>query len=163
MPLFSRKPKLSDEALRDLSKMLTSCPDDPTPGVEVLDASRLDFSIESLALMDDYLDVMRSRKLTQRDNMVLVLRCGAYVGEVVRQNSSERDFHWLDYDEAVRFDSQIATLGGKSLGLMAILWSGEQRFSFPLAKVMKFLENGREDSTEFFAQVMLAKGFPPSR
>jgi hypothetical protein len=158
MPLFRRGPKLQDDALNGLAHMFVSCPDDPVPGANKLNASKLDFTIASLAHVDDYLEAMRSRKLSERDNMVLVLRCGAYVGEVIRQNSSERHFHWLDYDEAVRVDGQIATMGGKSLGAMAILWSGEQRFTFPLAKVMKFLENGREDSVQFFAQVMVVQG-----
>jgi hypothetical protein len=163
MPLFRRGPRLKDDALNGLAGMFVSCPTDPTPGADKLHASKLDFSVASLAFVDDYLEAMRSRKLGQQDGAVVVLRCGAYVGEVIRHNSSERVFHWLDYDEAVRVDSRIAAMGGRSLGLSAVLWSGEQRFSFPLAKVMKFLQNGREDSTQFFAQVMVAKGSPPSR
>ena len=163
MPLFRRGPQLKDDALNGLSGMFVSCPTDPTPGANKLDASKLDFSVASLAHVDDYLDAIRARKLGERDKAMVVLRCGAYVGEVIRQNSTERDFHWLDYDEALRLDSVIGTMGGKSLGLAAILWSGEQRFSFPMAKVMKFLENGREDSVQFFAQVMLSTGSPQSR
>jgi len=153
MPLFHRQPQLQDDALNGLSGMFLSCPADPTPGAAALDVSKLDFSVASLAHVDDYLDAMRSRRLSEKDKAVVVLRCGAYVGEVIRRSSG--DVHWLDYDEAVRLDSRIATFGGQSLGLMAILWRGGQRFSFPLGKVLKFLENGREDSVELFARAML--------
>lgn len=161
MPLFRRGPRLKDDALSGLSGMFLSCPTDPTPGADALDASKLDFSVASLAHVDDYLKAMRSRKLGETEQAVVVLRCGAYVGEVIRRSTG--DVHWLDYDEAVGLDNGIATFGGKSLGLMAILWGGGQRFSFPLAKVMKFLKNGREDSVQFFAQVMLTEGSPLSR
>jgi hypothetical protein len=161
MPLFGRKqeppkPVLNDEALLDLSIMFTNCPQRPTPGVELLDAAKMDFSIESLAFVDDFLDEVRSRPLTDRETKILVLRCGAYVGEVLRRNSS-LTWHWVDYDEALRVDPKFAAIGEKNLGVVSVLWSGT-KYSFPLNKVGKFLINGREDSTKFFVQVMLSDG-----
>jgi len=160
MPLFGRKqepakPVLEDEALLDLSQMFTDCPDRPTPGVELLDPAKMDFSVPSLALVDDFLDKVRSRQLNDKDMTILVLRCGAYVGEVLRRNSG-LTWHWLDYDEARRVDPKFAAIGEKSLGVAAVLWSGTQ-YCFPLNKVGKFLTNGREDSTRYFVHVMLAK------
>jgi len=44
---------------------------------------------------------------------------------------------------------------GESLGGAAVLWDSNDGLIFPLGKVQKFLDNGREDSVLFFAKVML--------
>lgn len=161
MPLFNRKPKVQDEALAEVALMFKSpemMTDNPTPGIELVDTSRLDFSVESLGLVDDYLDVMRKRQLDDDSVFKLVLRCGAYVGEVILRNATARgqECHWLDYQEALKVNKDIEEFG-ESLGTAAILWDGNAGLSFPLEKVAKFLENGREDSVQFFAKAMLAK------
>src|SRR5262245_9239111 len=109
MALLCRKPKLEDQALSELGQMFASpesVADDPTPGSELLDASRLDFSLKSLAFVDDYLDKMRKRKLDEDgdDYLRLVLRSGAYVGEVIRRNAKGTTFHWLDYKGALKIN-----------------------------------------------------------
>ena len=157
MGLFSRKQKLQDQALSELSQMFfMELPDDPTPGLELLDASRLDYTVDSLALVDDYLDKMRKRTLEDEGYGKVVLRAGAYVGEVVRRNVQSKEYHWLDYDGAVKVSSMVKDFG-ESLGTAAVLWDGASGLSFPLGKIMKFLENGREDSVQFFAKVMIDK------
>ncbi len=161
MGLFSRKPELQDQALGELGQMFASpelVTDDPTPGAELLDLSRLDFTIESLALVDDYLDEMRKRPLEEGsdDYCKLVLRCGAYVGEVMLRNATHKTYHWLDYKGALKINEIIADFG-ENLGSAAVLWDSGSGLTFPLAKVQKFLDNGHEDSVQFFAQAMLAK------
>jgi hypothetical protein len=161
MGLFSRKPELQDQALSELGQMFASpelVADDPTPGSELLDTARLDFSIESLGFVDDYLEQMRSRQLEEggEDYCKLVLRCGAYVGEVILRNASGKTYHWLDYKGALKVNKSIADFG-ESLGGAAILWDSATGLTFPLAKVQKFLDNGREDSVQFFARVMIDK------
>jgi hypothetical protein len=161
MGLFSRKPELQDEALSELGQMFASpevVADDPTPGTELLDPSRLDFTIESLGFVDDYLEQMRARGLDQdRDDYYkLVLRCGAYVGEVIRRNAKSKTYHWLDYKGGLLINKSIADFG-ESLGSAAILWDSATGLTFPLGKIQKFLDNGREDSVQFFAQAILAK------
>lgn len=161
MSLFRRKPKVEDEALGEVALMFKSpemMTDDPTPGIELLDASRLDFSVESLGLVDDYLDAMRQKNLDDDAACKVVLRCGAYVGEVILRNASAKGktYHWIEYKEALKVSKMIAEFG-ESLGTAAILWDGNSGLSFPLGKVVKFLENGREDSVQFFAKAMLEK------
>ena len=93
--------------------------------------------------------------------MKFALRAGAYVGEVIRRRSAPpKAWHWVDYDEAVRLDPRLSSLG-KGLGTIAILWDGQDGFCFPLGKVGKYLENGAEDSVKLFAQMMIAG--PPER
>jgi hypothetical protein len=159
MAIFSRKPALQDQALSELGQMFASpelMSDDPTPGTELLDATRLDFTVESLAFVDDYLDQMRQRQLDDEGYGKLVLRCGAYVGEVILRNAKTRTYHWLDYKGALKINKIIADFG-EDLGSAAVLWDSETGLTFPLAKVQKFLDNGREDSVHFFAKVMIEK------
>ena len=39
----------------------------------------------------------------------------------------------------------------------AFPWDSDSGLWFPLAKVQKFLDNGREDSVQFFAEVVMKK------
>jgi hypothetical protein len=137
--------------------MFLSDPEDPTPGSESLDAQRFDFTVASLAAMDEHLEVMRHRELEGQALVKFVLRAGAYVGEVIRRQSpAAKPWHWMEYDEALRLEPNLSSFG-KALGTVAVLWDGKEGFCFPLAKVGKYLENGAEDSVKFFAQVVLAK------
>lgn len=92
----------------------------------------------------------------------LVMRCGAYVGEVIRRNTPKAAFHWLDYKGAVTIDKSIADYG-ESLGGAAVLWDSNSGLWFPLAKVQKFLDNGRGDSVQFFAVVVIERSNAPPK
>jgi hypothetical protein len=154
-PSDSWKPKFQDSGLEGLADMFRSEPEDPTPGAAFLDSNRLDFSVASLAVVDDHLEKMRGEELRGKARIKYVLRCGAYVGEVIRQKSpSPQEWHWLNYDDAVQIDSKLARQG-KVLETIVALWDGNKGLCFPLAKVVKFLENGREDSVKFFAEVLI--------
>ena len=85
-----------------------------------------------------------------------MLRCGAYVGEVVLRNARGTHFHWLDYKGALKINESIADFG-ENLGSAAALWNGDTGLWFPLSKVQKFLDNGREDSVQFFAEMVIQK------
>ena len=107
--------------------------------------------------MDEFLDHMRQRQLEEGsdDYFKLVLRCGAYIGEVIRRNSNGKTYHWVDYKSAVRINKSIANFG-KNVGTIANLWDSDTGLIFPLAKIQKYLDNGREDSVHFFAKAILA-------
>jgi hypothetical protein len=154
-------PELQDRALADLSRMFINCPSDPTPGVEFLQASRFDFTVESLAAMDSHLEHMRIQKLSDRDRFVFILRSGAYVGEIIRRfTPPPKKWHWLGYKQAAALIPFVASLG-MSAETSAVLWDGQAGVIFPLAKVSKYLLNGAEDSVLFYAKVLIA-GLPGS-
>jgi len=156
-PFGSRQPRTQDAAFADLAQMFLSDPDDPTPGGESLDVARCDFSVESLRVVDGHLETMRGRRLEGPALMKLVLRCGAYVGEVVRRHAATgTPWHWITYAEAVKLDGRLASLG-QGLGTAAVLWDGEGGFVFPLARVGKYLEHGAEDSVRAFALGILGR------
>jgi hypothetical protein len=143
-------------ALEDLSRMFVSNPDNPTPGNDLIVASRFDFTIESLSVMDDHIDEMRTRNLSDDEWNSFILRAGAYVGEVIRRLSTpETEWVWLSHEQAADVSDFVAS-HEMSIGTAAVLWDGAEGIVFPLGKVAKFIANGREDSVHFYAQVIVA-------
>jgi hypothetical protein len=62
--------------------------------------AEMDYCVASLRYLDEYLDLLRSRKaeLVGRDYTNTVLAAGCYLGEVIRRNT-ERSYQWLNYDD----------------------------------------------------------------
>jgi len=147
---------VSDNALQDLSVMFYNAPDDPTPEVKFLSKEKLDFSIESLTHVEEYLDHVRKQAHNGRPFQILVLRAGAYVGEVIRRNARSKKWHWLDYKEASRLMPEIGKYQ-MTLETSAVLWETKGTLCFPLSKVIKYLKNGSGDSVKFFAQVFTSE------
>ena len=107
---------------------------------------------KSLKHIDAYLEEVRKDQIPQEALVQMVLRTGSYVGEVIRRSSSN-DYNWLNFEEACKVSKLIEGLG-MQLGTVAVLWSTPDNLCFPLAKILKYLENGSEDSTYSFAQIV---------
>ncbi len=151
---FRKSPSYADREFSDLSIMLCHDRENPTYKRELLDEKTLDLSLESLRHVDAYLEALHGKPPEDEDQTVrVVLRCGAYVGEVIRKKSPDK-MHWVAFKEAARY-SAFAKRLGYSLGTLGILWRDTENMCFPLAKVCKFLENGSEDGVYFFARMIL--------
>lgn len=153
LSFFKKKTKLNNDANQDLSLMLIDNPNDPVRNYEFFDGKPMDFSVESLNILDDYLESLRAELPENEDLVKITLRAGSYIGEVIRKNSTIK-YNWLEFKEAVKLNAQIENLGF-GLGTAAILWAEPDNFIFPLAKVLKRLENGSEDNVHFFAKVVI--------
>jgi hypothetical protein len=150
---FRRSPKYSDADFSDLSAMLGGDLGNSMYKHELLDREKLDFSVESLSHIDDYLDALHADPPASVDDVLpVVLRCGAYVGEVIRRNS--HDLHWVAFKEAAKYSAFVKGLE-HSAATAGILWRDAENMCFPLAKICKFIENGREESVHSFARVLL--------
>jgi len=162
-PPFMSKPQNVNEALSDLAYMLYLDEENPTPKRDLLDSSKLDLSIESLSNIDNFLEKIREMELSDDEHLLVCLRAGAYTGEVIRRRSeSGINWDWLDFQTGSELSQYVASLG-YHIGTSAMLYGGDDRFVFPIAKVAKFLENGPEDSLEFYAQVVTSKNSPLTR
>jgi hypothetical protein len=155
-------PETIDVAIGQLAQMLFDVPDDPTPGQDLLDEVRMDFSVESLQELDDYLERVRRRFLSQPEKWVVIMRAGAYLGEVIRQQSGTKHYHWYDDQSAGRLDRRLRSRSTKDVGLVAILWDGAGTVVLPLRRVERFLQHGRAFETRSFASSLIA-GEPPER
>ena len=157
MKLFQRKPQFpnQDEAASDLSVMLHSDTQTQTFRNELLDPCEFDYSLDSLKTLDDFLDTIRKDEEVEKEWNRTVLRAGAYAGEVIRRSNPAMTWHWIDHETASKIDPDTWKNFEKSIMTVLVLYRGGKSFCFPLGKVHKFLENGREDSLEFFAKVMI--------
>lgn len=157
---WKRKPPIeySDQALHEVSEMFSQNEQQPTFGIEHLNVVRLDYSIDSLAEVNRYLDLVRLDQNIESVWNQVVLRCGAYVGEVIRKNSTNREWHWLDYQNALKADRKSLEDFGYSIATAAVLYIAPASFCFPLAKVEKYLMNGPEDDVRFFAEAAVTEG-----
>lgn len=150
---FKKKPQFIDQAYADLAIMLVEDEGNPTYKREIIDPVKLNFSIESLHHLDECLEVIHQNPPEGHDFLRLVLRYGAYVGEVIKRNS-KKELHWIECKEAAKF-SKMASEFEDSISTSGILWQDEETMCFPLGKVCKFIENGNEDSVHLFAKVIL--------
>jgi len=137
------------------------------PFYNFIDFKKLDFSVESLNHLDNYLDKIRKNKknLSNEKLMKVIIRCGTYLGEVIRKTNPKK-FKWIKYDEAYKIANKdgkkFLDYLGKDLTNSFILYDSKN-FNFPLAKPLKFIENGREDSLIGFAMLCLGKAEKNSR
>ena len=145
--------KYNNEANEDLSVMLYDEPENPVPNSCFFKNKKMDLSIESLHELDNYLESVRSISLDGKEVIKIVLRSGSYIGEVIRSESASK-INWLEYDEAVKISSYLQD-EKKSLGCVHMLYSETEMFMFPMAKVLKRLENGAQDSVASFAKVAI--------
>ena len=153
--MFGRKRiKNCDVEMSDISQLFFDYEDEPTLGVEYLQSGNLDYSLESLSYVNEYLDKVRQHPSIRDEWNSVVLRCGAYVGEVIRRNSTKRQFHWMEYKEAVKLDANFERLG-LNMSTTAVLCGGGEWFCFPLGKVGKYLESGSGEDVQYFAQVAI--------
>ncbi|MBK9564134.1 MAG: hypothetical protein IPO37_02705 [Saprospiraceae bacterium] len=141
----------------DLSQMFYDYPSDPTFNVQFLDRSKLDYSIDSLDHVNAFLESVRLQRnsIPEKKFNPLVLRIGAYVGEVIRKNSKTKKIIWVSFEKAASQSQLIKSLG-ENISTIAILQvEGEDDFSFPLGKVLKYLEFGEAENLKFFAQSII--------
>jgi hypothetical protein len=154
---FKKKPKPNNQDFEAFSIMFLHEEENPIYKRELLDIEKLDFSIDSLKHVDSYLEVIHSSPPEDEELMKIALRAGAYVGEVIRKNTSET-YNWLEYEQALKANDLVKQIG-KQVGTVGVLWNEPDSITFPIAKILKFIENGNEDSVYSFAKVA-CEGFP---
>lgn len=123
-----------------------------------LEKEKLDYSVQSLKYVDQYLEKARSNKksLSNDQYATIILRCGSYSGEVIRKNS-HKDFTWVTFDEAVKNHEKIKEFGRSLLTQYVLEDRKTNQVIFPMAKVEKYVSNGKEDSLYFYATVVIDK------
>lgn len=122
---------------------------------EALRRERLDGSLESLHVVDDYLGHLyeRAREIAAPDWHRTVLRAGAYVGEVIRHSAPEGAFTWVDYDDYMPQHPELKVLiPERTVATCAFLVHSSGAMSMPLNKIARFIAEGPENSVHFFAK-----------
>jgi len=110
----------------------------------------LDYSLSSLAAVDAYLAIVHAQPGTDRQMLIVALRCGAYVGEVMRRNTGT-GMQWRTFDRAAAISPLVKDLG-KQPSTLGVLIHDTGGISFPLGKVIKFLTLGPHESVRVFVE-----------
>ena len=138
------------------------------PLAEMLKSSGLDFSVSSLSAVDGYLQAVHGSlpkaksgarnisTLPSASQQALVLRIGAYVGEVIRRSAELDTYRWLTHAETVaRFPEHQASLGRQPTLLTAYaIATADGQILLPLNRVFKALADGPVNSTLEFAKTV---------
>ena len=155
--IFKKTPKYEtkNNALYGLSITFHSNEEDPTFKNELLKEEILDYSINSLKHVDEYLGAVRDEELTDEAWFKIVLRAGAYVGEVIRLSDKKHNWYWIEHSIAKEIDPDIWDDENPHVSIISMLYEDKGSYTFPLKKVHKYLMNGTEDSTEYFVKTIL--------
>jgi hypothetical protein len=122
-----------------------------------LEISLLDYSIDSLRAVDSYLEFVREGRdeIENQTYTNTVLAAGCYLGEVVRRNAEIR-WAWQNFDDYIVKHPHMTELIPEGLPTAAILvGDSRDRMTMPLNKIARFIEEGPENSTHFYALGML--------
>lgn len=127
--------------------------------VRFLERSKLDYALDSLRVVDRYLDHLHRMQPPEfrSDWITTVLRAGAYVGEVLAR-LSPRTLDWVEFNVLVAHHPDAKKwLGGEAqTKTRAVLTTPDFAFmTAPLRKVVKYILDGEGDSVWYYVQVML--------
>lgn len=119
-----------------------------------LERAKLNYSLESLAIVDDYLDYVHQHWQGQMELGLIksMLWGGAYLGEVIRRNAP-RAFNWIDYDDFVvdRPETKEELGDEKQLASCAVLTAGDV-FTLPINELLRLLHEGPGNSLLDYAR-----------
>lgn len=129
-----------------------------------LDRSQLDYSIESLIVIDRWLaDIHTINRLQSKvggvgETLVLdgrgdnsVTFAGLYLGQVIRANS-DLSWHWERFDTFLAANPVFAEHYGRDPGLDTFVLVGPQGAATPINTALKRVIHGKEESVHFIAQ-----------
>lgn len=134
-----------------------------------LDRVQLDYSVQSLKLIDAWLaDIHTINKLqseTGRAGEILVfdgrgdnsvMFAGLYLGQVIRTHS-ELDWQWQRFDTFLAANPAFAEHYGQDPGLDTFILVGPQGAATPINTALKRVLYGQEESVHFIAQLLMTE------
>jgi hypothetical protein len=112
---------------------------------ERLDRTRLDFSRESLHVLDDYLNEVHDSGDTAVGLSLLttIWAAALYVGEIIRRAAPHRHFQWVTISET-EASSTGATTQQFSLGSLRALRAQDGELCLPSRAVLRVILRGRK-------------------
>ncbi len=144
------------EAMRALAHQLVADKGPVVFGARYLDRKKLDYGRDSLRYVDAFLAQIRQSHGMEDAWSDVVIRVGAYVGEVIRRNSIHHAWYWIDFDSAKILDPTACAAFGGGVGMAALLFSGNREFALPLVQVERRLRRTGDDDLLSFAETMIS-------
>lgn len=107
---FLNRTTLKKEDLKGIAKLMYQDVSTDSWDKENLTKSNLDFTIESVRYIDMYtkrlMNTEFGNELLHKHFDNLVIRIGAYIGEVIRNNISQ-DFYWYEFDSVYNYSTNF--------------------------------------------------------
>lgn len=127
--------------------------EDVLPFPDQLDAKKLDYSLDSLAAVDRYLEHLHlhAAEIDADAETNLVVWGGCYLGEVIR-NTSRKHFRWMNHDVVARADPQFAAKVTFGPATMVLLVDDRGTVIMPLNKIGRFLHEGPANNLQDYAK-----------
>jgi hypothetical protein len=117
-----------------------------------LDSKKLDYSFESLKVIDAYLEYLYKNrsKIGEHEEINTIVWGGCYIGEVIKRNS-EKVFHWENYNTYIERNPKLKEIISYGPGTMVFLVDDRGAMTMPLNKVGRFIYEGPENNIHFYA------------
>lgn len=153
-----------NEEIADLADLLVRG-EEPRYKPRQLDLRALDYSLESLLVIHNYLLVIRKEKISKDTFLPLLLRIGAYVGETVRRAKVMRQPFWCEYAVVKQHDDLLLIYTPRSLVTSFMLvfpkFGGKdiQGLAWPVQAVDEYFRHKKNVNIVKYTQWVLAE-FP---
>jgi hypothetical protein len=121
----------------------------PTPDdivmPERLDRSKLDFSLESLHVVDDYLNLVQEHEQTSVGSSLLttIWVAALYVGEIIRRAAPHRHYQWVTIGDESPAGGGTTT-AQVDLGSLRALRAHDGEMCLPSRAVLRVILRGRK-------------------
>lgn len=135
---------------------------------DTLNLTRLDYSLESLDHIDEWLEVVHQVNLAEAgmgqageallsgdEGRNTITLAGLYIGETIRRNS-DLGWTWTPFDEFIAQNPAFAEHYGEEAGLDTYVLVGEQGAATPINSALKRVIHGKTASVAHLGQFLVA-------
>ncbi len=152
---FLNRAKLKKDDLKGIAKLMYQDVSDDSWDIENLTKKNLDFTIESVRYLDMYtkrlMNTEFGTELLNKHFDNLVVRIGAYIGEVIK-NNIKQDFYWYDSDSVHDYSPNLDGVYS-NIKTQSVLYSKKRDIVIlPLNVVSQFLK-GNSPYSKFLTYV----------
>ena len=112
---------------------------------ERLDRSKLDFSLESLHTVDEYLNQVHAHEQTSVGSSLLntIWVASLYVGEIIRRAATSRHYQWATIGDELQASGGTTT-NQMDLGSLRVLRAQDGELCLPSRAVLRVILRGRK-------------------
>jgi hypothetical protein len=144
------------ESMIDLARMASVDEGRGIFGFQYLDRKKLDYSLDSLRHVDEFLEQIRHNQGIEKAWSDVVTWVGAYLGEVIRRNSTNHAWYWIDFESAKSLDPTTCEVFREGISTTGVLYSGNREFALPFKQVEQRLRHECIEDLLGFARTIIS-------
>lgn len=140
---FFKRTKLIKDDLKGMATLMYRDVSEDVWDKENLTKRNLDFSIESIRFIDLYvkrlMDTEKGIELLNKHFDNFVVRIGAYIGEVIKNNINQ-DFFWYEFDSVYVYSSALDEIHRREKTYSLLYSKKRDIVILPLLEASQFLD-----------------------